>query len=204
MADASVNFKKSLLKKEKKELVKILKSKNQPTNGNKSDLVDRILAYDEKNGGKMARKESKANDEPPPDYDEELAEGDQASSPMRKKSKPKSKPQPRRNNDDGPGRRGGGGGGGGAAFGGGYVDCEPGFIGVAQMATAVSAVGQVVLGILQFILLAETMNDETGNGIYTICNDDIDTYECIGPSLFWDRPNYDGHGDMNASWRASM
>ena len=89
MADENaLNFKKGLLKKDKLELVKILKSKNQPTNGSKADLVDRILAYDEKNGGKMARKASKADNEPPPDYEEEEDEEDEGeaqSAPIKKK-----------------------------------------------------------------------------------------------------------------------
>jgi len=207
MSDASVDFKKGLLKKDKLELVKILKSKNQPTNGGKADLVDRILAYDEKNGGKMARKASKAGDEPPPDYDEEdeLKEGEGHSSGAPKKKK-KSKPKKNKNNDDD--ERGGGGGGPSCgACSGDNVDCDGGIVGVAQVSTALSAIGQLVLGILQFVLLAETMNDEDAAAAagYTLCNEDLqDTvtdYACVGPSLFWETPGTDGHDDFNASWR---
>eukprot|EP01083_Nonionella_stella_P013994 39359_1 len=56
------DLRKGLLKKDKLELVKILKSKKQPTNGGKADLVDRILAYDEKHGGKMSRKATQQAD----------------------------------------------------------------------------------------------------------------------------------------------
>eukprot|EP01084_Bolivina_argentea_P055477 101693_1 len=70
MATAT-NFRKELLRKDKLELVKILKKKKQPTNGGKSDLVDRILAYDEKHGGKMGKKEAAKSVSPSPSGEEE-------------------------------------------------------------------------------------------------------------------------------------
>ena len=201
MAEKQKDLKKELLKKDKVELVKILKKKGQPTNGNKADLVSRILEYDEKNGGKMARKASsaKSGDEgegDPDDYNEDEAKEDEELAPKAKKEKKKPPKKKKKKQNNG----GGGGGGGGPAFSGpdcsGFAIASGSGIGlIGQIFTAIAAVGQLIVGIIQFINLAELLED--------VCDEDV--YDgCFGNALIWDPNGGEETDSFNTPWRYGM
>merc|ERR1712130_766016 len=114
---------------------------------------------------------------------EEYDEGAPPSGASSKKKKSK----PKQSNSSG----GGGNGGGGIECG----DCSPniacggGLVGIAQIATCIAAIGQFILGIIQFILLAEAL--ET-------CDSELS--ECCGKSLYW-KSGGDETDSFNPQWR---
>merc|ERR1712154_119520 len=57
------------------------------------------------------------------------------------------------------------------------------------MGTCIAAIGQFILGIIQFILLAEALE---------VCADDADG--CVGPSLIWESGG-DETASFNVTWR---
>eukprot|EP00483_Globobulimina_turgida_P007292 UN07306 len=70
------------------------------------------------------------------------------------------------------------------------IECGGGFIGMAQIATGIAAIGQLILGIIQFILLVEALQ---------VCDPDI--YNgCLGESLYWELGN-DETNSFNWPWR---
>ena len=194
------DLKKDLLKKDKLELVKILKKQKQPTNGSKADMVDRILAKDQKSGGKMARSASRAAQKTEASDDDEYEYGDdddddgdqydedeeeQTSPPRTPPSKKKKKKKKKSQENKAP-----------------SVDCNcspnldcgRGFVGIAQAATCMAAIGQLILGLLQFILLMDALSE--------VCDTSVNAnVECIGSSLFWDNGS-DETDSFNVSWRA--
>eukprot|EP00485_Elphidium_margaritaceum_P003400 CAMPEP_0202695690 /NCGR_PEP_ID=MMETSP1385-20130828/9232_1 /ASSEMBLY_ACC=CAM_ASM_000861 /TAXON_ID=933848 /ORGANISM="Elphidium margaritaceum" /LENGTH=214 /DNA_ID=CAMNT_0049351763 /DNA_START=46 /DNA_END=687 /DNA_ORIENTATION=- len=214
MSSAGEQFRKTLLKKDRLELVKILKGKNQPTNGGKAELVDRILAYDEKSGGKLSRAAMTEEQAAPPDdeeNEEEAANQEPATPttpPTKSKPKPKPKPKPKAKSTDDAGENdeGGGGGGGGAPINincGDCGGCQPscnygtGLAFFAQICTAMAALGQLVLGIIQFSLMVELLDSQCVDEVLG-----IDTgVDCVGDALVWDTPGADETSSaLNAGW----
>eukprot|EP01084_Bolivina_argentea_P177123 306373_1 len=189
------DLKKELLKKDKLELVKLLKKKNQPTNGSKADMVDRLLQHDEKTGGKMARKASAAVKSDSDEYEEESGEYEEDEEEEEEEEKPKPKPQKKKKKKKK--KSEGGGGGGAAPIDCGDCGCSPsvsrggGIALAAQIFTALAVLGQLIVGFIQFINLVDPLSD--------VCNSDFS--DCVGGSLFWE-----GSGDetdsFNWPWRA--
>eukprot|EP00484_Ammonia_sp_Unknown_P028485 CAMPEP_0197034210 /NCGR_PEP_ID=MMETSP1384-20130603/12383_1 /TAXON_ID=29189 /ORGANISM="Ammonia sp." /LENGTH=201 /DNA_ID=CAMNT_0042464107 /DNA_START=40 /DNA_END=642 /DNA_ORIENTATION=- len=201
MAEEQLALKKSLLKKDKLELVKILKGQKQPTNGSKADLVDRILAHDEKTGGAMAAAANEEAGSPVPaddggeDDGVEEAMATAAQPKKRKKSKPKSPRTPTSDDEEEDEDEEGGGGPGiecHCAGGGARPDCDGGVAGIAQIATALAAIGQFLLGILQFVQMAPTLE---------VCDDSFPGVDCVGDSLYWDITGVDETSSgLNVTW----